>query len=467
MGARAVGESTMSGDSREPAISRPPLHVGMCVRVLPGAGGGIAQATMGLIHALGKLDDGPERYSLVVRNREQEAWLTPYIGPNQRIVVHRHLGVRNGADLEARNGGGRRGLAGALKAMLGPLLPAARRLQHLLSVPRDWPEVPVSDGFFEGLGCDIVHFPTQWFMLCNRPSIYNPHDLQHLVYPQYITQGELTWRETLYPAGCRFSHTVVVGTQWIKEDVVRQYGTAPDKIQVIPWAPPTQLYKEPGPEHLSVVRGRYGIDRPFAIFPAVTWPHKNHIRLLEALAYLRDERGLVVPLVCTGSRLDSHWPRIEARIRELKLEPQVKFLGFVPEEDLRALYRLSQLLVMPTLYEADSCPIFEAWHEGVPVASSNVTALPVQVQDAGILFDPKDVKAMAEAVARLATDEALRDDLRRRGLRRVQDFDWERTARAYRAVYRRAADATLTEEDRWLLQWDWMREPGRTREGVR
>ena len=151
-----------------------------------------------------------------------------------------------------------------------------------------------------------------------------------------------------------------------------------------------------------------------------------------------------------------------ARVRQLNLSSQVKFLGFVPEDDLRALYRLAQFLVMPTLYEADSCPIHEAWSEGLPVASSNATALPDQVHDAGLLFDPKNILDIANAVERMAMDQELRDDLRERGYRRVEDFDWERTAKAYRAVYRRAADRPLTDEDRMLLQWDWMREPQRT-----
>jgi glycosyltransferase involved in cell wall biosynthesis len=157
----------------------------------------------------------------------------------------------------------------------------------------------------------------------------------------------------------------------------------------------------------------------------------------------------------------SFHPLIEERVRELNLTSQVKFLGFVPEEDLRALYRLAQFLVMPTLYEADSCPIHEAWSEGLPVASSNATALPDQVLDAGLLFDPRDVLDMADALERMATDQELRDDLRERGLRRVQDFDWKRTAKAYRALYRRAADRPLTDEDQMLLGWDWMRDPQR------
>jgi glycosyltransferase involved in cell wall biosynthesis len=182
----------------------------------------------------------------------------------------------------------------------------------------------------------------------------------------------------------------------------------------------------------------------------VTWQHKNHLRLLEALALLRDERDLVVRLVCTGSTY-AFWPAIERRIKELNLESQVKFLGFVPEEELRALYRLSQFLIMPTLFEASSLPIFEAWFEGVAVASSNVTALPEQVLDAALMFDPTDTRSIANAIEEISSSAALRQELIDRGYRRLADFDCERTARMYRAVYRRAANYPLTPEDRRLL----------------
>jgi glycosyltransferase involved in cell wall biosynthesis len=169
-----------------------------------------------------------------------------------------------------------------------------------------------------------------------------------------------------------------------------------------------------------------------------------------------------VPLVCTGSAHDRYWPQIEARIAELGLADQVRFLGFVPTQDLRALYRLARCLVLPTLFEANSLPIFEAWLEGTPVACSNATALPEQVMDAGLLFDPFDHIAMADAIARLATDPEVCKDLRDKGRQRLQDFDWQRTAKAYRAVYRRAAGRTLSAEDKALLDWNWMRDPRRS-----
>jgi glycosyltransferase involved in cell wall biosynthesis len=252
---------------------------------------------------------------------------------------------------------------------------------------------------------------------------------------------------------------VVAGSSWIKRDIVHQYGMSPEKVQIIPWAPPTAHYPSIADADLEDARRRLQLPATYALYPAVTWPHKNHVRLFEALARLRDEHGLVVHLVCTGARYESHWPVIQRRLEELSLASQVTFLGFLSERDLRCVYRLAQFLILPSLFEADSCPIHEAWSEGIPVASSNLSALPDQVGDAGLLFDATDVSTIASTVKRMAGDERLRRKLVGDGKRRVADFDWGRTAKAYRAVYRRAAGVTLTDEDRWLLTWDWMKEP--------
>jgi glycosyltransferase involved in cell wall biosynthesis len=322
-----------------------------------------------------------------------------------------------------------------------------------------WPRLPLSNGFYESLGCDVLHFPTQSFIVCALPTIYNPHDLQHLHYPQFWTAWDLAHRETVYRAGCEYSNTVVVGSEWIKQDVVRQYSLHPDKVQVIPWAPPTVQYADIDAAQLQDAKRRLALPATFVFYPAVCWPHKNHLRLFEALAELRDHRGLIVNLICTGARWEPHWPQIERQLTSLNLSSQVRFLGFLAETDLRAVYRLAQFLILPTLFEADSCPIYEAWSEGLPVACSNHTALPDQVGDAGLLFDAADVTAIADSLQMMATDDRLRKDLVARGYRRVRDFDWTRTAKAYRAVYRRAARVTLSDEDRWLLAWDWMKEP--------
>ena len=421
------------------------LKVAISAGYMPGKTGGVAQATIGLIHALGQLDDGFEEYTIVVRSQAELDWLEPYTGPNQRFAIR-----LQSSEPRERN---------SLKRALRPLARYIRSFVGTNSNSWHWPEIPVSDGFYESLGCDIVHFPHQMFILCALPTIFNPHDLQHLHYPQFFTVPNIAWRETIYPGGCRFAHTVVVASQWIKDDIIQQYHVSADKVQVIPWGAPTIAYPEPSQEYLLTVKHRYQIEQPFAFYPAVTWPHKNHIGLLEALAYLRDERALIVRLVCTGSRDEPFWAHIKKRLDELRLWPQVKFLGFIPEKDLRAIYQLSEFVVMPTLFESDSFPIYEAWLEGTPVACSNVTSLPDQVKDAALIFNPNDLEGMADAIAQMAKNLELRQKLSNRGYQRLNNFDWKRTGKAYRAVYRRAAGYSLSKEDQRLLSWDWMREP--------
>ncbi len=415
------------------------MKVAIEFRAEPGTAGGTAPALRSLVSALGALTDGPEEYAIVLGAEKLIDWLGP-LGANQRLVLPPKPREKS-----------------LLRRALGPI---ARRLRDRLVPPRQWPEVGLSDGFYERLGCDVVHFPTHAFTVCALPSVYNPHDLQHLHYPQFFDLSEIAWREAVFPAGCHFAQTVVVNSQWVKDDVVRQYGVSPHKVQVIPEAAPTELMPRASEIDLGSLKQRYGLPEAFALYPSMTWPHKNHLRLLDALAYLRERRGLVVPLVCTGARHEASWPQIEARLSQHGLAGQVQFLGFLPHEDLRGLYRLARCLVLPTLFEANSLPIFEAWLEGTPVACANVTALPEQVMDAGVLFDPFDPASIGEALFRLFSDDALCEELRAKGRRRLTDFDWARTARAYRAVYRRAAGQHLSEEDRALLAWDWMRNPG-------
>jgi len=415
------------------------VAIDACGIGLRGGSGGVGQALISLVHDLGTLNDGSEAYTVVVSSQEQAEWVKPYLGPGDRIVFKPMPPPAQKENLPKR------------------LLKRIRK--HLVVDIRQWPEVPISNGFYESLGCHVVHFLNQLdFVLCALPTVYNPHDLQHLHYPQFWTPSVIALRETIYPAACHFAQTVVVGSQWVKDDVIRQYRINSEKIQVIPEGPPTQSCPEPSETDVARVKDKYGLTQPFAIYPAVTWEHKNHLRLLEALAFLRDKQDLIVPLVCTGSQY-AFWPHIERRVGELNLWPQVKFLGFVPDEDLRCLYRLSQFLILPTLFEASSLPIFEAWLDGVPVACSNVTALPDQVLDAALLFDPTDITSIANAVAEITANTKLRQELAARGYRRLQDFDCKRTARAYRAVYRRAAGFPLMDEDRSLLSWDWMRSP--------
>ncbi len=165
------------------------LKVAIDVQILPGTDGGVASAVKSLIHTLGELADGDEQYTIVIANKEQRKWLSPFLGPNQKLSCK----------TEYRTEYRRPSIA---KRILRPVLSAARRVHDRLDTPRYWPEAPISDGFYENLECDILHFPSQEFRVCALPTIYNPHDLQHLHFPNLFSPETLAWREMIYPAGC-------------------------------------------------------------------------------------------------------------------------------------------------------------------------------------------------------------------------------------------------------------------------
>ena len=272
--------------------------------------------------------------------------------------------------------------------------------------------------------------------------MFNPHDLQHVHLPEYFAQQEIERREALYRQACQLATAVATTSRQVKDDVVRQYQLPPEKVEVIWWGSPAQAYPRPSSRQVEKVLERHNLSPGFAIYPAQTWPHKNHLGLLEALHLLR-QRGLRVNLVCTGRPTD-HYSAIEQRLAKLKLGDQVRFLGQIPELELMALYQAAKLMVVPTLFEAGSFPVFEAFSEKLAVCCSRVTSLPEQVGDAGLLFDPHDPNDMAKALGSLYEEEELRQELVRRGSRQLGKFSWQQTAQQYRQLYHRVAGGSST-----------------------
>jgi glycosyltransferase involved in cell wall biosynthesis len=428
------------------------LRIVINAQVPPGTGAGGIETVLLALTALSHLDDGAEEY-VFVGHPEAPERLRPWLGARARLVA---------GPSPAHRGEARSSRAETFKRALGPVRPAARYAKRRLRAfaSREPLAAPRAASFFEQLGCDVVHFPFQHYEPCAVPTVFNPHDLQHLHYPAFFDPEEIERRESLYPAACRAAHAVVVASDFVRQDVVSRYGIEPDKVQVIPWAPPPAPERATRPDGDTierVVREKYfPAGEPFALYPAMTWEHKNHIRLLDALALLRERDAPRVRLICTGHKTD-FFSRIERRLIELGLRDQVSFTGMIPYEEMCALYRAARLVVVPTLFEAASAPLFEAWQHGAPVACASVTSLPEQAGGAALMFDPTSVESIADAVGRVWADAELREDLRRRGARRLEDFSPERTAKAYRAVYRRAAGLALGEEDRWLLTHDWTR----------
>jgi glycosyltransferase involved in cell wall biosynthesis len=141
-----------------------------------------------------------------------------------------------------------------------------------------------------------------------------------------------------------------------------------------------------------------------------------------------------VKLLIIGDEI-SKYPNLRRLVHRFQLHQHVRFLGFVPDQTLAVLYQLAAVFVFPSLYEGFGLPPLEAMAAGAPVITSNVSSLPEVVGDAALLIDPTDSAAIADAMARVLGDEALREHLICRGRERVKAFSWKRSVARIREVY--------------------------------
>jgi glycosyltransferase involved in cell wall biosynthesis len=411
----------------------PPLTVAIDARLFSGKSGGIEQVAIGLVDALAQLTDGDEQY-LVLAYPLSHDWIKPHVrGPCRLLIttaVHPPPLWKRAVRKFPR-------LIDAAQNATGRLAERSVTLSR-------------SDGTIERAGVDVMHFILQRAFFTTVPSIYHPHDLQHRHLPQFFTPRERVKRDVMLRSFCEQARLVSVTSSWVKRDVVTQYGLPEEKVAVVPLTGSLGAYPTPSGEDLADTKRRFNLPEAFAFYPAQTWPHKNHLALLEAMALLRDRHDLVVPLVCSG-RQTEHFMTIQKRATELKLSEQLFFPGFVSPIELQCLYRLCRCVVIPTLFEAASGPLNEAFQAGAAAACSNVTSLPEQAGDSGLVFDPERPDDIAGKLHQLWTDEALREMLIGRGRANVARFTWAKTARHFRAWYRRLANRPLTEEDRHLL----------------
>jgi glycosyltransferase involved in cell wall biosynthesis len=431
-----MGEHPAAGSERRP------LRIVVDARLTYGIGGGLQQWVIGLAHALSQIEDGDEEYHFLVRDGSH-AWLTPFLSGRCQLLVeptHPPPPVATPVGRDPRRG---------LRRILAAWFPRIRRAYRTIVGRQPAPTPSSGHRAIAGVRADVMHFTTQTAFTTTVPSIYQPWDLQHLHLPEFFTPSQIEVREKAYRSFCDQASLIVVATNWVRSDLVEQYGIRPDKIAVINPPPVTLAYEAPAPGEEAAIATRLALPEQFLFYPAQTWGHKNHGRLFEALARLRD-RGVVIPVVFTG-RQDERFPALLERARELGVDGQLRFLGFVDTAEIQVVYRRATALIFPSLYEGWGLPIGEAFAVGLPVCASRVTSLPEFVGDAALLFDPYEPDEIAEAMLRLWTDADLRAQLAARGRARIAQFDWARTARLLRAHYRSVAGRDLEPSDQALL----------------
>jgi glycosyltransferase involved in cell wall biosynthesis len=256
----------------------------------------------------------------------------------------------------------------------------------------------------------------------SKPYIFTLHDMQERYYPEYFSKKELFLRWLINRALVHCATKIMCESEYVKKDIVNFTKTQPIKIIIIKSPPPLELLNIAlFPSDHKRVKKKYNLPEKFIYYPAQYWPHKNHIRLIEAFKIIR-ERYNDIYLVLSGSQ-QNNYSSVLRRIKTLGLDLEVKHLGYIDYEDIPSLYKLSIMLVMPTLFESVSIPIYEAFALNIPVCCSNVVGLPDQVGEAALLFDPFNVDDIADKISLYLDNEEMRFEKAKLGYSRMKDFN--------------------------------------------
>ena len=266
------------------------------------------------------------------------------------------------------------------------------------------------------------------------PGVVTIHDLQYRTYPEYFRGIKRRFLAVAMPMSARSAKLVLTSSDFVRLTVIRAFGVAKDRILIIPHgadvAHPDRTTSE------KDIRMRYGLPGPFFVYPAITYPHKNHLLLLDALAEVVLDHP-DVRLVLTGGEAQME-TEINDRIATLGLTDNVRRTGRVRSADLEGMYEHAVGMLFPSQYEGFGLPVVEAMRQGCPVVASNATALPEVVADAGILAPTDSSHAWALAMRRLLDDPILRATLAEHGKARAAEFSALASARLLVEAYRLA-----------------------------
>ncbi len=289
-------------------------------------------------------------------------------------------------------------------------------------------------------GVDLVHLPSTIIPpILPCPAVVTVHDLAWTRYPEIYAAADLAMQHRAVAGAAARAARIIAVSESTARDLRHRYPGAVDKIMVVPLGVSAEFSPEGPPLSPAAFAGAGKLRKGYILYTGGLLPRKNLLRLVAAYSKVLSE-GPAPPLVLAGART-AHAEELAAVVRELGIERQVIFTGYVQRRDLPALYRGAGIFVYPSLYEGFGLPVLEAMASGAPVVTTNVSSMPEVAEEAAVLVDPESVDRLAWAISLYLTDEELGRTMTRRGLARSREFTWEQTARKTVEVYKLAAGA--------------------------
>ncbi|HEX7975697.1 MAG TPA: glycosyltransferase family 1 protein [Anaerolineales bacterium] len=354
---------------------------------------------------------------------------------NARCLAHPTTGVERYAyEVAVRLGAGTRQLApGIIPQHVGRRSALPRRAASGLA-GHLWEQVVLPRKLRPG---ELLWSPANTGPLAVSSQVMTLHDLSVIDHPEWFRPNFATWYAYLLPRLAWRVRRVITDSQFSRDRILSALDLPPDRVNVIyPGVDRKKFWPQPAGQ-VDRVRARYGLPARYVLCVATHEPRKNLPRLLQAWQRAQAggraaaQAGLVI---AGGLGTVFRRPGLGAR-PELKgagyksTGSGVRWLGYVPDEDLPALYSGALVFALPSLYEGFGLPVLEAMACGTPVVTACGTGLPEAAGEAGLLVDPLNVDEIAATLSKLLADEALRSELAGRGLRRAESCSFEQTAR--------------------------------------
>ena len=320
-----------------------------------------------------------------------------------------------------------------------PLPPRVRIATPSRRVPRMvWMQTMAVTALRE-VEADVVHFTNGMVPLFSPvPTVVTIHDMSLRLYPRYHPARRVLLNRPLVDLAARRADAIITVSESAKRDIVSYYRLDPKRVHVVYEAAAPSFKRVEDPEELDRVRKRYGLDERIILYVGTIEPRKNLPTLIDAFAARRRSGELSHQLVCVGPY---GWLSrgLEDRVARSQVAHAINFTGYVPFEDLPALYTLAEMFVYPSMYEGFGLPVIEAMACGAPVVTGRAAALSEVGGGAIQHVDEIEPDALGNALVALAASRDRREELAATGLARSATFSWERAARESLEIYRDAA----------------------------
>lgn len=254
--------------------------------------------------------------------------------------------------------------------------------------------------------------------LCGCPCVTTFHDLQHKRHPEYFRRFDLPAWNFFLGLSARRSRRILAVSQATANDFRRFYPGVKSPIDITPLGARDVFFSLRSPGHAP---------EDYLLCVSTLHPHKNHVRLVRAFAKWRRESGSATRLVLAGMRGFAA-EAVERTIAECQAASFVTIMGWIGDEELLTLCRDARAFIFPSLFEGFGIPVMEALACGLPCAVSAIEPMQSHAGEAALYFNPLSEDAIADAIHRILTDDALRSRLAQAGPRQAEGFRWKRTA---------------------------------------